>query len=75
MVVLLVAIVETVILFPLEMATPPVVHVAVGELIKPSTVLDTLQVRLYIIPALAMPELLTEAVIASTGTERYMYMK
>ena len=41
---------ETVIPFPLVIATPPfspsVVQVAVGELIKPPTVLDTLQVRL-----------------------------
>ena len=41
---------KTVIPFPLVMATPPfsppVVHIAVGELVKPPTVLDTLQVRL-----------------------------
>jgi hypothetical protein len=41
-----VEIVETVIPFPLVTATPPVVQVAVGELIKPSTALDTVQVRL-----------------------------
>ena len=42
-----VVIVETVIPFPLETATPPaVVQVAVGELIRPSTFLDTVQVRL-----------------------------
>ena len=39
-------ILETVIPFPLETVTPPVVQVAVGELRRPSTVLDTVQVRL-----------------------------
>ena len=41
-----VSFVNTMIPFPLVTATPPVVHVAVGELIKPPTVLDTVQVRL-----------------------------
>ena len=54
--------------FPLETATPPMVQVAVGELTKP-LIFDTVQVRLYIIPALAVPDLLTLAVTASGGTE------
>ena len=70
MVVSLVAIVDTVIPFPLATATPPVIQVAVGELIKPVTVLDTVQERLWTIPALALPELLTVAVRAVEGTER-----
>ena len=72
MVVSLVAnVVEMVIPFPLETATPSVVQIAVGELIKPSTVLDTLQVRLYTSPALAVPELLTVTAMALAGTEIY----
>ena len=39
------AVEETVMSFPLETATPPVVQVAVGELIKP-LIFDTVQVRL-----------------------------
>ena len=42
----LTVIVDTVTLFPLVMATPPVVQVTIGELIKPPTVLDTVQVTL-----------------------------
>ena len=61
-------VVETVISFPSETAIPPVVHVAVGELTKPPTLFDTVQVRLYTIPALAVPDLLTLAEIASGGT-------
>ena len=38
--------VETVISFLLVTSTPPMVQLAVGELIKPFTVLDTVQVRL-----------------------------
>ena len=64
-----VVVVETVMSFPLETILPPVVQVAVGELIRPSTLFDTVQVRLYIIPALAVPDLLTLVVIASGGTE------
>ena len=60
---------ETVTPFPLATAMPPMVQVAVGELIKPATVFDTVQFRLYIIPALAVPDLLTLATIASEGTE------
>ena len=60
---------ETVMSFPLATAMPPMVQVALGELIKPATVFDTVQFRLYIIPALAVPDLLTLAVIASEGTE------
>ena len=60
---------ETVMSFPLATATPLMVHVAVGELIKPATVFDTVQFRLYIIPALAVPDLLTLAMTASEGTE------
>ena len=37
---------DMVIPFPSVIATPPVVQVAVGELIKPPTVLDIVQVRL-----------------------------
>ena len=55
---------------PLVTASPPLVQVAVGELIKPSTVLDTVQVKLYTIPAMAESELLTMALIAVAGTER-----
>ena len=55
--------------FPLATATPLMVQVAVGELIKPVTVFDTVQFRLYIIPALAVPDLLTLAAIASDRTE------
>ena len=60
---------ETVTSFPLATATPPMVQVAVGELIKPATVFDNVQFRLYIIPALAMPDLLTLAATASERTE------
>ena len=70
MVVSLVAIVDTVIPFPLVTATPPVVQVAVGELIKPVTVLDTVQERLWTIPALVVLELLTVAVRELGETER-----
>ena len=59
---------ETVMSFPLATATPLMVQVAVGELIKPATVFDTVQFRLYIIPALAVPDLLTVATTASEGT-------
>ena len=64
-----VVVVETVMSFPLETAIPPVVHMAVGELTRPPTLFDTVQVRLYIIPALAVPDLLTLVVITSGGTE------
>ena len=60
---------ETVMWFPLATATSLMVHVAVGELIKPATVFDTVQFRLYMVPALAVPDLLTVATTASEGTE------
>ena len=61
-------VVETVMSLPLETAIPPVVHMAVGELVRPPTLFDTVQVRLYIIPALAIPDLLILAEMASGGT-------
>ena len=69
-------VVETVMSFPLETVFPPVVHVAVGGLTKPP-ILVTVQVKLYIIPALAVPDLLTLVVMTSGGTiavsEKYTY--
>ena len=63
------AVEETVMLFLMATATPRMVQVAVGELIKPATVFDTVQFRLYIIPDLAVPDLLTVALTVSEGTE------
>ena len=60
---------ETLILLVLEIIFLPVDQVAIGELIRPSIAFDTVQVRLYANPALAMPELLTVTIIASEGTK------
>ena len=59
---------ETVTLFPSETKLPPTAQVAVGELTKPATFFDTVQFRLYIFPALAVPDLLTQALTTSEGT-------
>ena len=64
---------ETLILSLLEIISPQVDQIAIGELIRPSTAFNTVQVRLYIKPALAMPELLTLTVMASRGTKKYRY--
>ena len=62
--------VEIVILLPLVVFIAPssIVQATVGGFIKPSMA-DTLQVSVYISPALAMPELSTLTWIALVGTK------
>jgi hypothetical protein len=59
---------ETLILSLLEIVSPPIDHVAIGDLTRPSTAFDTVQVRLKANPAQIMPELLTVTVKGSGGT-------
>ena len=63
--------VEIVMPFPSVMACPSAVQKAAGEFIRPLAVLDTVQVRLYISPALLTPDLPILAVIALEGTGRF----
>ena len=60
---------ETVMPFPLVTVLPPVVHMAVAELIRPTAVFDTVQARVYVIPALAVPALMRLTEMASGGTK------
>ena len=63
--------VEIVMPFPSVMVRPSAVQKAAGEFIRPLVVLDTVQVRLYISPALLTPDLPILAVIALKGTGRF----
>ena len=56
------------ILLPLVMLIAPSVQIALGEFIKP-LITDTLQVSVYISPAIEVPDLSILTWIASEGTE------